>query len=291
MKRIEFFEKNDKLLADGTGYRMPAVKNEVNLNWWHMKYNHTEQNLGDMLSEVIYNFMCNKYGLDVHTKLKKTCHFYAVGSILFFENQDAVVWGTGCTKESEKNINNIIHQKYMRKLDVRAVRGPKTKEALDKLGIKCPEVYGDPAMLMPLIYQPVDKKTDITVVITHLKDEKEMCDRYASDIVITDMVTDDWKKKIDMIVSAKRVISSSLHGLILAESYGVPAVLLRPKTENSLFKYEDYYLGTGRNNIPIVNSIEEGMQYDMKNYSFPSMETIQNRLIESFPKDIWDNKK
>lgn len=71
MKRIEFFEKNDKLLADGTGYRMPAVKNEVNLNWWHMKYNQTEQNLGDMLSEVIYNFMCNKYGLDVHTKLKK----------------------------------------------------------------------------------------------------------------------------------------------------------------------------------------------------------------------------
>lgn len=291
MKRIEFFEKNDGLLADGTGYRMPAVKNEVNLNWWHMKYNQTEQNLGDMLSEVIYNFMCNKYGLDAHAKLKKTYHFYAVGSILFFENQDAVVWGTGCTKEPEKNISNIIHQKYMRKLDVRAVRGPKTKEALDKLGIECPEVYGDPAMLMPLIYQPVNKKTDITAVITHLKDEKEMCDRYAGDIVITDMVTDDWKKKIDMIVSAKRVISSSLHGLILAESYGVPAVLLRPKTENSLFKYEDYYLGTGRNNFPIVNSIEEGMQYDMKNYSFPSMETIQNRLIESFPKDIWDKKK
>lgn len=76
----------------------------------------------------------------------------------FFENQDAVVWGTGCTKEPEKNINNIIHQKYMRKLDVRAVRGPKTKGALDKLGIKCPEVYGDPAMLMPLIYQPINKK-------------------------------------------------------------------------------------------------------------------------------------
>ena len=177
----------------------------------------------------------------------------------------------------------------MRKLDVRAVRGPKTKGALDKLGIKCPEVYGDPAMLMPLIYQPINKKTNMTVVITHLKDEKEMCDRYASDIVITDMVTDDWRKKIDLIVSAKRVISSSLHGLILAESYGVPAILLRPKAENSLFKYEDYYLGTGRNNLPIVNSIEEGMQYDMKNYSFPLIDRIQNRLIESFPIDMLDN--
>ena len=177
----------------------------------------------------------------------------------------------------------------MRKLDVRAVRGPKTKGALDKLGIKCPEVYGDPAMLMPLIYQPINKKTNMTVVITHLKDEKEMCDRYASDIVITDMVTDDWRKKIDLIVSAKRVISSSLHGLILAESYGVPAILLRPKAESSLFKYEDYYLGTGRNNLPIVNSIEEGMQYDMKNYSFPLIDRIQNRLIESFPIDMWDN--
>ena len=77
--------------------------------------------------------------------------------------------------------------------------------------------------------------------------------------------------------------------MILAESYGVPAILLRPKAENSLFKYEDYYLGTGRNNLPIVNSIEEGMQYDMKNYSFPLIDRIQNRLIESFPIDMWDN--
>lgn len=83
------------------------------------------------------------------------------------------------------------------------------------------------------------------------------------------------------------VISSSLHGIILAESYGVPAVLLDTGNKN-LFKYYDYYEGTGRNYVPIVKSIEEGLQYNFDNYNFPNIEEIQDRLIKTFPIDLWD---
>ena len=41
------------------------------------------------------------------------------------------------------------------------------------------------------------------------------------------------------------MVSSSLHGIVIAEAYGVPAVLVASSTE-PVFKYEDYYAGTGR---------------------------------------------
>lgn len=174
--KIEYFTRNKTLLADGEGKRIPADSNKVNLNWWHIKYGENKQNLGDMLSQVVYDYMCQYYNLDSERKIHTTKHLYAVGSILFFENQDATVWGTGCTFELQKNLKNLIHQKYMRKLDVRVVRGPYTRNALLKLGIKCPEIYGDPAMLLPLIYSCYEKNEEQILIITHLKDKKQNCD-------------------------------------------------------------------------------------------------------------------
>ena len=288
MKKIEYFDRNNTLLADGQGYRMPAMKNKVNLNWWHIKYGQKEQNLGDMLSEVVFEYMCKKYNIEIERQISKTKHLYAIGSILFFENQDATIWGTGCMHSLPLNCSSFLHQRIMRKLDVRAVRGPKTREALLKLGVKCPEIYGDPAMLMPMIYKPERTEKKYIVVIPHYKDrvlDENM--NSTTEVLFMDMITDNWQTKIDIISSAKFVISSSLHGIILAESYGVPAVLLRPSAESDLFKYEDYYWGTGRKIIPKVNTIKEGVEFDISNIEKPNVEIIQENLIKSFPTDLW----
>lgn len=68
---------------------------------------------------------------------------------------------------------------------------------------------------------------------------------------------------VDQLCSAERVISSSLHGIILAESYGIPAVLYLPeevKGNLTLYKYRDYYYGTGRYEFPIAKTIQEALQ-------------------------------
>lgn len=45
------------------------------------------------------------------------------------------------------------------------------------------------------------------------------------------------------------VYSSSLHGIILAEAYGVPAVMFRSYDKSVDFKYLDYYASTGRYDV------------------------------------------
>lgn len=35
---IEWFSRNNNLLADGTGKTIPAEEGKINLNWWHTKY-------------------------------------------------------------------------------------------------------------------------------------------------------------------------------------------------------------------------------------------------------------
>ena len=70
------------------------------------------------------------------------------------------------------------------------------------------------------------------------------------------MVTFDCGKVISEIVESEKIISSSLHGIILAETYKVPALLLLEKGK-SQFKYEDYYFSTGRYNITLSHTLEE----------------------------------
>lgn len=80
-------------------------------------------------------------------------HLFTVGSGGLRSFQNATMWGTGIMYDGLKG---KWFAKYWdanhRHLDIRAVRGPLTRQVYLKLGHNCPEVYGDPGILMPLIY-------------------------------------------------------------------------------------------------------------------------------------------
>lgn len=255
---------------------------------WYDCYNKADFNLGDSLSFVVVDWMLSQRGLDVNQEVRKKYFLNTIGSNVFSSYQNAVVWGSGCGTGGElrSRLNRLLSSYPFRKLDVRAVRGPKTRERLLQYGHKCPPIYGDPAILMPLIYNPSVEphKSHDVLVIPQFVHENEIREKYPN-YYMESMNTNDYKRVINAIVSSKKVLTSSLHGIILAEAYGVPAVFFQ--TLKKTFKFEDYYASTGRNDIHLSSSFEEALMQEPP--QLPDLSELQKGLIESFPYDLWES--
>ena len=121
------------------------------------------------------------------------------------------------------------------------------------------------------------------LVVPHFLREKEWLERYPADAITT--LTSDWEGFIDAISSAELVISGSLHGIVLAEAYGVPAILLASAMDQERFKYDDYYLGTGRERYDVARTVDEALA--IGGQPIPPLHDLQDRLVQAFPADLW----
>ncbi len=296
VKLLKYFLKELRLIykANSINARyldIPAKKHQVNIfqyrpnRFGYDLYQNKPYNLGDSLGEVIVDYFLKQKGLDINAKVSSTRHLYCVGSNIHGAYQDATIWGSGIFP-LETKMDLLLLKISRRKLDIRAVRGPLTKKVLDGYGFQCPEVYGDPAILMPLIYKPNVKKNKQRLVVLQFVDEREFRKNHPNERMLS-MNTNDYKSVIDEIVSSEIVYSSSLHGIILAESYGVPSIFFRSLPPKRDFKYLDYYYSTGRTDIKIAESFEDALT--MEPLPLPDLSGLRNGLLESFPYDLWEN--
>ena len=259
--------------------------NEVNLIYCKGK------NLGDELAPIIYDWMLQQKCIDKHQKTKKTYRLLTVGSIIGAEICDSIVWGSGIQMIS--GIEKLLSTRKYRKLDIRTVRGPLTLQAIWYSKYHDQETheivpFGDPAILMPLIYRnsSIQKKYDVSVVLHFSADKNDWKDECLHYINI---LTTDYKFFIDEICSSRKVISSSLHGIILAESYGIPAVFLNTGgqyVEGALNKFYDWYFSTNRWSVKMARSLEEALQ--MKPMELPKLDVMRKNIMDAFPYDLWD---
>ncbi len=237
-------------------------------------------NFGDMLSLKLVERITNT---PVRFYNKKPCHqekkLLALGSIFFFAYDDDIVWGSGINGKT-------LHKKHYHftNLDVRAVRGPLTRQfLLDHFDIEAPSIYGDPALLLPYLFPEFRKKEEPAfdyVIIPHYSEEKLFRQLSYENVVYP---TEPWDQVIEKILNSKFVISSALHGVIVAEAFGIPARLLRISENESIFKYRDYYLGTNRSLFYPATSIEEALILGGE----PPIQCDLVALYEAFPFDHW----
>lgn len=207
-------------------------------------------NFGDVLAPIVVAHVSNATPVLVSRRCRGKV--LAVGSILQRLAERDIVWGSGAIRDAP-----IVPPPGV---TFCAVRGPLTR-ALVRGDV--PEVYGDPAILLPLIYTPPTFKRDKVGVIPHVR---EITSVHSADPLVSMIdVRSDWRDVIDRMVECEAVLSSSLHGLIVAEAYGVPAVWFTAsdKVGGQGFKFRDYYLATGREAprpVPWSDSIASMMQ-------------------------------
>jgi len=131
---------------------------------------------------------------------------------------------------------------------VLATRGPMTRALIKDFGTG---IYGDPAILMPIIYTPTpitpETQTFRVGIIPHYVDYKRFKDLEDPAICVIN-VKDNPFYIIDQIAACDIIISTSLHGCIVAEAYGKPVVWLQvsERIQGAAFKFNDYFTGSGR---------------------------------------------
>ena len=251
-----------------------AFSDGLSLFYWKPK---RFTNFGDALSKHIVERIVGKPVSFRSAANEKT--LLAIGSIIRAANHNDVIWGSGI---SGKSLDTSLYS--FKHLDIRAVRGPLTKKFIEKnFQITCPEVYGDPALLLPYLFpefqKPVHAKYDY-IIIPHYSEKKLFSKGLHKNVVHP---TQTWEEVVSAILNSKLVISSSLHGIVVAEAFGIPARLLRATTNEPMFKYTDYYEGTGRKTFRPAYSVREALQLGGES---PFSCDLQ-KLYDVFPIEFW----
>lgn len=211
---------------------------------WYKGSPREEKNFGDALNPELYKMITGKRVAYSKPSIDEK-RFMMVGSIINSSKPRTTVWGAGVSRDYH------IHRGFGG--DIRAVRGPLTKKWVEKHGVLCPEVYGDPALLLPRYYTPnVEKKYKLGI-IPHWIDYAPVKSKHP-DITIIDLFQ-PWDKIVDAICQCDRVISSSLHGIIVADAYGIPArwCEFSDKVAGGGYKFHDYFQSVGEKEILCYN--------------------------------------
>lgn len=249
-------------------------------NSLHMYWFKEKHNFGDFINIYIVSKLADKNIQWVHPKYSLKENYLCIGSIFNVASSNTIVWGSGLITDKIKKIKKPKR--------IYAVRGPKTRRVLKAHSIDCPEVYGDPALLLPKFYNPkIEKKYKIGVILHYVDKTMIYYDLFnKDDIKIIDIQQSDPLKFIDELLECELIISSSLHGLIVSDAYGVPSIWV--KLSNNIignnFKFYDYFESVKRLNekpIEITSSscIEDILKFK-KDYK---IEIDLDRLVEACP--------
>ena len=286
-------------------------RKSIPLSWVTTTPDQNYLNLGDALSPVIVSMMS---GLPVdHTASKsELTRLAAVGTIgHMFAGGDVSFWGTGTSPNLNPNQSEHAKIPYTRpantKFHTYATRGPFSRRILspDATG---PAVYGDPLWLLPRFHEAPKKKTYELGVILHLSEladreydahakadskrhEIADADRQAIKLIntVTPVSIAALRERLDEILACKRIVSTSLHGMVFAESYGIPCLYFSPRAKTSGLgridllaeegldlRFVDLYRGLGQDHLDVW-------------YQPRAEETNWDNLIRTID-DVWEQK-
>lgn len=208
-------------------------------------------NFGDEVGPMIVRDVLERSGRSAHHATSDKTLF-SVGSVMHFVKPGDHVWGTGF------NAKRSLQLAQPETIKVHAVRGPKTAKVLEAYGVEVPRVYGDPALLISDLASiraaTQVEKTRKLVVIPNFNDLARH--RNHPDVISPLQPPEAVARAI---AQSELVVGSSLHAMVFADALGVPSRLITSTAEHP-FKYEDYYLGTGRQPQTPAYSVEDAVR-------------------------------
>ncbi len=245
------------------------------------------RNVGDCLNVFLVETVSGRRVHRVRSALFP--HLLPVGSIMHFSNPNSVIWGSGLIREED-----AVGVRFGR---VVALRGTLTRAALAQYHDLGDVALGDPALLMPRFFTPrTPRRTYHIGIVPHFSEKNlAIFQGIVSDTVTLIDVGLDEQEFINRLCECQHIVSSSLHGLILADAYGIRNqwAVFSDLVIGGSFKFMDYYSTTSSpNETPRVirsrQELETLFQEVEKTSSVKQFLEDRERLLAVFPRGLND---
>lgn len=223
---------------------LTGSKNDINVLSFFTR------NYGDYYNQVIIKELLNReihiVDINLYNRLHLDKLIYSrkelicgIGSILHFADNNCVVWGTGSIW-----YDSVPKSKPK---EILSVRGKLTYKNLVNKGYSSPEIFGDPGLLIKKYSDNTilknTKKYKLGIIPHHAERHFKLFDEFRKnkDVLVLDI--EDVDNFITDLTSCEIIASSSLHGLIFSDSFGIPNVWLSfsDLIHGQHFKFHDYY--------------------------------------------------
>ena len=214
------------------------------------------KNFGDQLNQSIIEKITGRK-VKFATVEEATCT--CIGSILEnlllkpgekFIQKPVNIWGSGfiCPVDMHPKFGKSSINKFNRPIIVQAVRGKITQARLFEMGYNVNNcVLGDPGLLAGTLFcdQKIEKIYRLGFV-SHYADSNNNLSKIISQRIKGAKILnilDEPKKFICDLSKCEVVISSAMHGLIAADSLGIPnaRAIISNNITGGDYKYNDYY--------------------------------------------------
>lgn len=236
-----------------------------------------ENNFGDLLNKTILDYCRVSYE---HTTNYKEANFFCIGSVIRLA-KNSIVLGSGIIKSGipeELDPNNRYE----------FVRGPRTRERVLACGGECPPIYGDPALLVPRICPPAPKGYRVGFV-PHYTHKNHYTRAIAEERrwEFIDVNNKDPLEVAQKISQCEKIVSTSLHGIIVAHAYGIPAahIDIQYPDKRELYgqntKFIDYY-----ESVDLEHRIGNANKLDYQLGTLPDLNKIESLIKEYEPHPI-----
>ena len=239
-------------------------------------------NLGDELDPFIIKAISGRRARHVDYDRSDSPHWMIVGSILQKANYRSHVWGAGLISSNSRPKEEPSR--------IYAVRGPLTRDIIKSHHINCPDVFGDPAIILPFLYKPKNiSKTHTFGLVPHYahKDCRFIKDISMRDDVLPIDIQSSWKRIVKQILSVRVILSSSLHGLVLADSYGIPSVRIigQQALMGGQFKFLDYRKGAKGPKFKsfVVDSLPNNLESLLLEANLADVSNAQKEILDACP--------
>lgn len=202
-----------------------------------LRYYRGLYNFGDDINPILWRLITGEEPetMDINDQ-RPVENIIMCGSILGAANKWTTVWGSGFVERT---------QKWFSKPEIAALRGPITLKMAQKYGLEGDVPLGDPVMVIKKYYQPWVNVKYKYGVIPHYADKAKYPEM--DDVLVIDIQSDIFTV-IDNVWRCENIISSSLHGLVVADTYQRPSMWVR--FSNNIWgdgmKFYDYFGSVGR---------------------------------------------